>query len=336
MKTTLKDIARECQVGLGTVSDILNDNGKYKRETRQKVLEAVERLNYKPRHRQSLLVQRKTKVLGLVVPNTSAHNSFLNSAIRYFNDQASASQVESLLYNQSDIEQRLADAHSETGNPFPCDGLIFFAPQLGWENLVKKVRDRKIPCVLVRRSTKLSGVPVINDSDYKGAWLAMEHLFGLGHSRFGLLYYASRFMDGRKHAFEAFLKGQGLVYKEEFTYSLYQQDKGPIEQWLDNVLAAPDAPTAFFCFDDHDALVLINILREYNIRVPAEIAVVGYDNDPMGRKLHPYLTTVEIPAREMITLACKSLLGFLDGGPVASMKIELENKLIIRESCGAK
>jgi DNA-binding LacI/PurR family transcriptional regulator len=107
-----------------------------------------------------------------------------------------------------------------------------------------------------------------------------------------------------------------------------------LDTWLVKLMKKPAPPTAFFCYDDTLAIHLINGLEKLGIRVPEDVAVVGYDDLDEAAHFKPALTTVNMPVGEMCTVACKIVADYVEGVKMGKMEVVLEDELVIRESCG--
>jgi DNA-binding LacI/PurR family transcriptional regulator len=178
------------------------------------------------------------------------------------------------------------------------------------------------------------------DNDYKGAWLAMEHLHQLGHRAIG--YVCSRLRPGtgmleRKNGYAEYVRQNGLTSDERLQLvTTSPTDLEGLGPQLAELVRSPLHPTAFFCEDDERAMRLIRCFEQQGIRVPQDMAVVGYDNTQQGRDFSPALTSVDIPVNDMLDWACRVLFDQLAGNRPGTANIVLENKLVVRQSCGAQ
>jgi DNA-binding LacI/PurR family transcriptional regulator len=197
-----------------------------------------------------------------------------------------------------------------------------------------------VPCVVIKRETRVKGVPVIIDNDYRGMQLALEHLHGLGHTRIALTgRWLDKIIAGRTSAYRDFLKQHHLPSDERWIFDLERKPLDPLHQWLDGILALPAPPTAVCCTGDDVAVYVLNYLHRRGLKAPAGLAITGYNNDSITAQVNPGITSVNIPVREMIELGNKvlfDLLGEAQPGAAkvhrADIRIEVRNELVVRGS----
>ena len=129
---------------------------------------------------------------------------------------------------------------------------------------------------------------------------------------------------------------KGIINAEQdLSFIVRLNQKGFIEnfdEFFNTVIGAPDSPTAVVAEFDQLAVMLIKAMQDRGIRVPDDVTVTGYNDDYIAELFNPSLTTVRIPVEDMITLACKTVMGFLAGTEVEHVSMEVENKLIVRQS----
>jgi LacI family transcriptional regulator len=339
MAITIEDVARECNISKATVSRVLHKNPDVKEETRSRVLTVIKKLNYDPFQNIPLARHVKTKSLGIVLPVMVIGDDpdpFFFRAISSFKKVTSSNGYDCVLYSTEELEKKLFGEAVGGALGLACDALIFFCPHGNWNRLLKSLKQRDIPCLLVRRFTDVPGVPMIGDNDYDGGRLAMDHLFKLGHKRIawvgGTVW---PYLMDRQRAYRDFIKEQNLESDEMLEWDVSKQERYGREEWVRTVVRSATPPTAFFCTSDVTAYHVINALHAEGRRVPRDVSVVGYNNDYFANMMNPPLTTVNIPIQEMISLACRLAMDILDGGKMENVEIKARNELIVRGSCGA-
>jgi LacI family transcriptional regulator len=225
----------------------------------------------------------------------------------------------------------------------PTDGIIVCSPYtFDYESYLRLFRAQGYPCVLIRRKTQLPGVVVLHDDDHAGTGLALEHLCRLGHRTIG---YVGRWRNlqvtDRKKIYRRFLQEQGLPDEDRL---VYEHPAVPVADarlvwlqhfraWLKQLMLAPGAPTAFFCFNDEEGIYLINELWRLSRRVPQDVAVVGYDDSDLAEHCRPPLTSVRLPIEEMCEAACRLIIDRRT--ETSPPDVVFPNTLTVRESCGA-
>jgi LacI family transcriptional regulator len=343
MKATLVDIARDCNVAVGTVSNILNNKGSFKEETRQRVQESMRRLKYKGAERLLNDQHHAEKTIGLILPSPAADNdTFFSRAISAATAGTSRIGCNFILLSEQEVIERLGNA-ADGECPFPCAGLICFCPTKNYNAYLARLRQHGLPAVLIRRETDVPDVPVITDNDRTGTILALEHLHRLGHSRIGMIRRTTG-IDLKEHlaGYREVVRTCHLVADERLVVDVHQHNHETFNRTMDDLMASDVKPSAFFCESDDLAIGMVKWLSAHNFRVPADVAVVGYDDDVIAEKFSPGITTVKIPVREMIGMAV-DLLAFRIANKWqdnyrlvgSSQRFELAAELVVRESCGS-
>ena len=338
MKVTIRDIAKVCKISPATVSNVINNKGRVKQGTRDMVMDTLKRMNYDPYKTAPWLKKAGTRLIGLVTPTTTTElDPFYNRAITSAKTATGKYGYNCVLYWDQEVVQKTTESRYLSRGIIPCDGLIFFCPFSKWDQALAKLKKWGIPAVLIRRETRVPGIPVLTDSDLSGATLAIEHLHRLGHTRIGLVPLRGEVytIKERTRAYTDYIQQHGLEHNPAWVFN--RQETPELNQWLQQVMAAQMPPTAFFCESDDLAMTLIRALAGMALRVPEDIAVVGYDNEYSAGRFHPPLTTINVPVREMIEAACSIIVEQLrndEPGRTLVEKMEFKNELVIRESCG--
>jgi DNA-binding LacI/PurR family transcriptional regulator len=334
MPITFEDIVRESKVSKATVSRVLNNRANVAEKTRRKVLSAVKKLKYDPLLNMPLARRARTNTLGLVLPvevvSPDRMDVYFYRAMTAFKKAGSDLGYNGSFFYMDELEKKV-DAGLR-----PADAFIFFCPQGDWDRVLEKLRARDVPCVLVRRSTRVPHVPVISDDDYAGGTLVMAHLHQLGHRRIALAGTTTLpYVSDRWRAYHDYVRTHGLDADPGLEWYLDRRESISLEAWLAGLLRAPHPPTAVVCGHDLAATNVIKIVSRLGLSVPGDVAVVGYDDDYIAAVFHPSITTVKIPVSEMLGLACALARDMLHDGRATHTNIQVDNQLVVRESCGA-
>ncbi len=335
-KITIKDIARIAKVSHTTVSRALNDKSRIHPKTKERILSIAKELNYQPNFFARSLVTRRTRILGLVI--TTIANPFYTELA-----QGIETTARSLGYNiilcSTDYELSIEKQYIDMLRNKGVDGIIFTSAHLGDPNIIE-LAEEGFPLILVNRRTYH---PIVKDKvDYVGVdnvlggYLAVEHLIRLGHERIGIIGGSSESsvgferVEGGKRAFETY----GLEVKEEyFLEGDFLKESG--YQGGKRFLKMEKPPTAIFATNDYMALGTYQALLEEGIRIPEEIALVGFNDIEFTSMRGIELTTIGQKKYEMGALAVKKLVERIEGDRTGSPKeIILEPELIIRKTCG--
>jgi len=328
--TTIRDVARQARVSAATVSRYLNRSAPVAAETGQRIQQAMRELGYSPRLAARALASRKTYTVG-----------FISSAINYAFFGPLLGGIESTLLEK---DYRLLIATSALGDgkvplgPHNTDGVIVFANALSEEQLAEWYAGQ-FPCVLVYSTApKGLSIPSVGIENKESSRLLVEHLIQV-HGKRRIAFVSSSEYDyqedirRREAGYRAALARHGLAGERSLIFDGgYSRSK--ISRSLEaRLLEALPAIDAIFAADDDLALSVIGTLHKAGIRVPQDVAVVGFDDQHFAALLVPPLTTVRASSEQVGRVAAQQLLGLLRGENVAP-QVLLPTEIVIRESCG--
>jgi LacI family transcriptional regulator len=336
-KVTIKDIARIANVSHTTVSRALNNKSRIRHETKEKILSIAKELNYRPDFIARSLVMKRTKTLGLVI--TTISNPFYIELAQGIEATARGLGYNIILcstHHDLSVEKQYIDMLRSKG----VDGIIFTSAHMGDPNIVA-LAEEAFPIILVNRRTYH---PVVKEKvDYVGVdnilggFLAVEHLIRLGHRRIGVIGGSSESSVGleRLEGGKKALKAYGLEQREDY---LLEGDflKESGYQGGKRFLQMVEPPTAIFATNDYMALGTLQAIAEEGLRIPEDIALVGFNNIEFTGLKGIELTTIGQKKFEMGALAIKTLVERIEGeeGKPPTKEISLKPELIIRKTCG--
>ncbi len=308
---SIYEVARAAGLSVATVSRVLNDKGPVRAETRQRVLEAVERLGYVPHSAARSLSTRRTMSIGVLLPDM--HGAFFSEIVRGIDLAARAAGYHLLVSgSHSDAAETAALLQTLHGR---VDGLILMAPALGGAWL-QKALPRRVPVVLLNDDGTDAGHDSLRLDNRSGARLAVEHLIGLGHRSIAFLGGPSGNADAaeRLAGYREALVAGGLELNGHLELAGDFGEESGLQAGA-KVAALVPRPTAIFAANDAMAIGCLAALRERGLRVPEDVSLVGFDDVPIARYLTPALTTVQVPIAELGRQAMACLLSSLDGRP---------------------
>jgi LacI family transcriptional regulator len=332
MSVKLEDIAKETGFSISTVSRVLsNSNYPVSEQIREKVVHVAERLGYEPNIAARSLRTDRTNTIGILVDDLLS--PFTPPIVRGIQDYLNKTGFLSLIVN-SDWDPDQEQAAIKTLLSRPVDGIIFveYSHQTASDVLERSNK----PHVFVHR---LFGSPIKNSvvpDDYHGASLATTHLIDLGHRRIGYINGPENWHTcrARLSGYQDTLAGHHLPFES----SLVQPGDWEIESGYAgalNLLKLAVRPSAIFAANDPMALGAIYAIQDAGLRVPEDVAVVGYDNRNFTKTVRPRITTVSMPVIEMGGVAAELLLRQIAEGRKEEEEIKVKGQLIIRETCGA-
>ncbi len=299
-EATIRDIAIKLNISISTVSRALRGVSDVNPVTKKAVEEMAKRLNYEPnRVAQSLRIKR-TNTLGIIVPEIALH--FFSSAISGMQEEASRHGY-SIMICQSleSYETEKQNIHMLASNR--VDGLLI-SMSSETENYahIQQLIDKDIPIVLFDRVSEELDVSKVVVDDHDGAFKAVSHLINTGCQRIAYIGGPSGFYisNQRKRGYLDALKRYNVDPKDEFIvhcHELHNEPADQVRRLLD--LPAGERPDAFFCLNDPIAVTALQIVKERKIKVPDEISIIGFTNEPVSGFIEPSLTTVSQPSHAM-------------------------------------
>ncbi|MBS3967193.1 MAG: LacI family DNA-binding transcriptional regulator [Truepera sp.] len=334
-RSTSQQVAKKAGVSRSTVSLILNNapGMKFAERTRARVLQAALELGYVPDAAARTLASGRTGTVGLIV-NHAEHllvDAFIPQVLYSLIKVSHERGFRTLVETPEDVSQ--PEAYINLVRAKQIDGLVVINPRPNDEGL-RQLNQEGFPLVTLGKLRDAGGYSV---SHRTGVREAMQHLIKLGHRRiahitFAPLGYGSS--DRRLESYRRTLADAGSAADPELVrYGNYSAASGFAA--MRSLLTEQPYPTALFAGNDTIALGALAALHQHGLRVPEDIAVVGYDDIPTAAYAVPPLTTVRAPATEQGRLAGEMVLDLIAGQPVPSPRLLLDTELIVRDSCGA-
>lgn len=332
MSVTLEEVAKAAGVSVATASRVLTQSAHPIREqTRQRVLDFAQTMGYKPNLLARSMRTERTHTIGIIADDLLS--PFTPPIIRGIQDYLKTIDYLGLIVN-SDLDPAVEAEAISTLLSRSVEGLIFVesyhrAPTEELE------RSRK-PYLFVHR---LFDAPIKNSvvpDDFAGAVLAVEHLVALGHRRIAHIAGPQGWHSARQRqaGYLATLNKNKIGVDPNLIVESDWEFEGGATA-LQTLLASGALPTAIFVANDSMALGAMDALREAGLRVPTDVAIVGYDNRNFTRLFRPKLTTVSMPTYQMGQQAAELLHQKLQGEAADREEVRICGRLYIRESCGA-
>lgn len=334
-KLTLEEIGKLAGVSRSTVSRVVNDHPSVSPEVRERVSRVIAETGYRPDPAARSLARHRSGIIGLVV--ALAVESFFEDPFfpRLIQGVSRACSNHDrilslfLLHSQED-EARL---HPRISQNQLFDGLIVTATRTG-DPLIPQLLDNEVPFVVHGRHDD-SRVSFVDVDNVAGAYTATSHLARLGYRRIATITgpMDSPAAVDRRQGYVDALRDRSRSIDEALIVSGNFSEMSGYEAMQDLLSRDPDA---VFVASDRMALGALRSLREADIRVPDDIALVGFDDMPYAATADPPLTTVRQPIRRAGALAFETLLDVIDNGLKPPRRIVMPTELIIRASCGMR
>lgn len=333
---TIKDVARQAGVGLGTVSRVLNNSGYVSEDARQRVLDAMQTLNYVPSAQARAMMTKRTMTLGVALPDLT--NPYFPSLVRGIQDEARRSGYTAILVEtdwQPGNERQAVDILRRQS----VDGAILVDVTLS-ELLTSTLVNAQIPVTLIGRGVERQDIAQILVNNYKGATEAMQWIFKRGHRKVGFIAGQENAASARQRL-RAYLDCMGLeaiqandiknhpelpIASADYTF-----EKG--REAAEMLLARYPDLTCIFAVNDLSALGALSYLAAQGISVPEQVAVVGFDDILMASLVHPPLTTMHQPVYDMGVTGARLLIERIEHPESEAKRLVVDPVLIVRQSC---
>ncbi|WP_129730521.1 LacI family DNA-binding transcriptional regulator [Ectobacillus funiculus] len=326
------DVAKRANVSTATVSRVLRKPDKVSKDTREKVLAAIKELNYQPNMVARQFRTKETKTVLVVIPDVTS--PFFSEVLRGIEHIALESGYRVIL---GDTENNINREHEyiELLLQQQADGMILLTARMDRARLEEIANQ--FPVVLACEYIDELDVPTVSIDNISAARKATEHFIQLGHTRIAHIAGPMNVILSRDRlkGYEQALISHQLpidpLYIKEGDFSL----ESGYNQML-HLLELEVPPTAVFVFNDLMAIGAIKAVKDKGLRVPEDIAVVGFDNIKMTSVFEPNITTIDQPKYEIGKKAMDLLLNLMNGETLERKKFVLKDELIIRESSGFK
>lgn len=326
--TRMTDVAELARVSPATVSRVLSNNPYVSEKTRQKVLDAIERLGYKPNRLASNFRKMTSKTVIVVLPGIS--NPFFAQILKGFKDVARQRGYHVLLGdtgNEITIEREFIELVKEKF----VDGVLLATARIPKEEIAQV--SEEIPVVLACEYIDGFDIPTVAIDNIGAARAATQYLISLGHRSIAHLSGPLSVVLGRdrlKGYRQALLMNEIPVHEEWIQEGDFSVRAG--YELTRKLLALQHRPTAVFAANDEMAVGAMKAAKELGLRVPGQFSVVGFDDIPLSTLVEPALTTIHQPKYEIGIQSMNMLLDLIEGRAKARKQVVLPHELIARES----
>lgn len=333
-KATLQDIAIKLNVTTSTVSRALNDNPRISKVTKKAVLKAAKELNYQPNNIAAALRKGKSHLIGVIVP--TADRAFFSSVVRGIDEIANKLNYKVIIcqsYDDYDTEVETVNALTNAR----VDGVIVSISKktLNTDHFQRAI-DKGIPVLLFDRTSDKLNVNQVMIDDYQGAYDVVSHLIEQGCQR--IAHFTSpvkiSIYKERLRGYVDALNNHNIPFDPALVIeSNMQLEDG--RKSMEQLLTLSNRPDAIFSASDYAAMGAMQVLKERNIKIPEEMALAGFANEPFTSFTDPTLTTVDQLSLDMGHATAEMFFKQLsesENGIKKFQKTILKPKLIIRQS----
>lgn len=329
-----REIARLARVSQATVSRVLNNDPQVNKELRQRVLAVVEALGYVPDARAQSLRAQRTRLLGLVVhrsPAALAQDPFFSALIASIIDQA-GKQGYHLCVDAARTVRGQRAIYEELLRTRRVDGLILVESETRDERIAR-LSAEGFPFVLIGRYEPEDAIYTVDNDNVGAARMATEYLIQRGRRRIayiggpaGLTVTRDR-LQGYREALEA----HGIPYDTRLvTFGAFSEQGGA--RAMSELLCLSQPPDAVLALDDVLAIGAMREAQRRGLRVPDDVALVGFNDTLLGAFVEPSLTSVAIDIPALARAATQRLIDLIEGRPVQPRRLIVPARLVPRES----
>src|SRR5687768_8158614 len=329
---TIKDVAREANVSVATVSRVLNGSGPVSAETQHRIREIAGRLRYVPHGGARSLITSRTDTLGVLLPDL--YGEFFSEVIRGMDDTAQRNGFHLIISRSHATKHGIETAMRAMRGR--VDGVVAMSPDLDAESLLNV--PATLPVVLLCSVPRGNAIDSVIIDNCRGARAMVKHLIGLGHKRIAIIKGAPRNYDAaeRLRGYRLALRDAGLKPERSLELEGAFTEAGGYAAAL-QIIELDPRPTAVFAANDSMAIGALSALRESGVQVPEEVAVAGFDDIPLARYMDPPLSSVRVPICDLGARAVEILLhGITHKNDHSRKRERVQTKLVIRQSCGAQ
>lgn len=330
MAASIKDVAKEAGVSIATVSRVLNDVDVVNEETKKKVLEAINKLGYRPNIVARSLKTQKTSTIGIIIPDISSQ--FYPEIVRGAEDVANIYNYNIMLCN-TDLDTEKEMEYLKVLKEKMVDGVLYMSNSLE-DSIVNLIKQLQIPMVLVETTSKDGNIPSVTIDNEQAALDAVNYLIKKGNKKIayiGTHEDAANASALRYTGYKTALKQNKIKLDEKIVHfgGLKVSDgyNGI------NAILEKESIDSVFCSSDEIAMGAINALRDSNIKVPDQVDVIGFDNIYSASVFYPKLTTIGLPMYDMGSVGMRMLIKIINKKEVDKENYVLDHELIERDSC---
>jgi LacI family transcriptional regulator len=333
MTVTIRDVAKAAGVSITTVSRALNGYADVNLDTKRKVLEVAERLNYHPSQVARSLVMRRTRTIGLLISDFNREPGgqyFMFDVLAGIHERLSAVGYDLMLVSTTTAEQRLV-SYLDLCTERRFEGVIVMGIRLD-DPYVHEVVEAPLPSVVIDLPLISKHCAYVMTDNVNGARFAVRHLMERGHRKIGFVngHQQAAVSQERRRGYEEACRVHGIPFAEDWIYDADFTLQGGM-RGLQELKARHKDMTAIFFASDLMAIGALQYCRTQGIQVPQDLAIIGFDNIDLTQFVTPTMSTIGQPRYEMGTTAVELLLGMLDENRLPEGRM-LSPELIVRET----
>jgi LacI family transcriptional regulator len=334
---TIKDIARELKLSVSTVSRALRGGTEIKKETRDMIRELAAKLNYTPNPIALSLKEKKSKVIGVIVPEIA--NNFCSSTIAGIEEVAYSRGYHVTIFQSHEAYEREV-INTQLVSSRRMDGLIIsVSNETSKYKHLTDLTDKGIPVVMFDRVFDKVNTHKVVVNDYRGAFLATEHLIKEGFTKIAHFTISKHLSITRNRlkGFKDALKKHNVELNKDWIIHC-NFDPVDIDKAIRNLFSSNERPNAVLASVERILVRFLHVFAEMNIRIPEDCALIGFSDNPLNKFLTPSLSSVTQPTLNIGQRSAELLIDLIETKtlPESFQTVELETSLDIRDSSRRK
>jgi DNA-binding LacI/PurR family transcriptional regulator len=328
---TIKDIAKMLGISKSTVSRALTEHSDVNPETRKKILEIAQKLDYQPNVIALNLKQQRTNTVGVIIPETV--NRFFSKAVGGIQKIANLAGY-NVIICQSNESFATEKSNIKSLVATHVDGLLVaVSHETSKTDHFDTLLQKGIPLVFFDRTCENLEASHVFTNNYEISFEATEHLIAQGCKRIAIIAGPQHLQNSRNrlNGYMDALKKNNLPIQE--SYIVYADFKNEnIEANTRALINLAQRPDAIFAINDMAAIEMIHVLKKNGLRVPEDVAILGFNNEHISKFIEPSLSTIDYPAYELGAMAAEILLQHIKNPESKPEKKMIKSRLILRES----
>ncbi len=330
MTVTIYDVAREANVSMATVSRVVNGNQNVKPTTRKKVLEVIERLEYRPNAVARGLASKKTTSVGVIIPDIS--NNLNAELARGIEDIATMYRYNIILANSDQNEEKeLTLLDTMLGKQ--VDGIVMMSEEVT-ENIQRMVEACPVPIVLAGSVSATKKVASVNIDYYTATLEAIQQFIVNGHKRIAFVSGPLQYTVNGQHKLSAYkdaLQKASIDVDEALIVSGDGSYDTGLDSWT-TLSKLQNPPTAIFVGNDELAIGIVHGVQDSGKNVPNDVEVISFENSKLARMVRPQLTSVVLPLYDIGAVAMRLLTKYMNKEEVEERSVILPHRIELRDS----
>ncbi|QTN00974.1 substrate-binding domain-containing protein [Sediminibacillus dalangtanensis] len=324
---TIHQVAKQAGVSVATVSRVLNGQNSVTAKTRIKVEDAIKKLNYEPSLLGRNLRNSESRLLLVLIPNIS--NPFYSEIINGIENTAIELDYNILLC-ETDTNAERENIYFDLVRKKMADGIISMDPAVNTDTLIRLAENHAI--IQCSEYAVDSGIPYVTIDNAEAAYRAVKYLIKIGHQQIALINSDKKYLYARQRqlGYQKALEESNMELEDSLIVHTQGLDFSYGQQAMKKIFMQKERPTAVFAVSDMLAIGALKEIHNQGLKVPEDIAIIGFDKIAFSNMTHPTLTTISQPMYEMGEAAADMLVKKIQGEEVESLI--LDHELVIRES----